>query len=97
MKRSDGSDWELGAGGFGRVFKALRNGAQPVAVKVLTVRSTRVCLLVGGGEDLPGWAAQRQAASPAAAQVPESGVASAPSHSHHHHPCSLAPKRATWL
>ncbi|KAI3437798.1 hypothetical protein D9Q98_000245 [Chlorella vulgaris] len=35
MKRADGSDWELGAGGFGRVYKALRNGAQPVAVKVL--------------------------------------------------------------
>lgn len=38
MKRPEGSDWELGCGGFGKVFKALRNGAQPVAVKVLTVR-----------------------------------------------------------
>eukprot|EP00887_Chlorella_sp_A99_P003887 scaffold11.g3887.t1 len=35
MKRPDGSDWELGSGGFGRVYKALRNGVQPVAVKVL--------------------------------------------------------------
>jgi serine/threonine protein kinase len=35
MKRPDGSDWELGTGGFGKVYKALRNGAQPVAVKVL--------------------------------------------------------------
>jgi hypothetical protein len=37
MKRPDGSLWELGAGGFGRVFKAIRNGVQPVAVKVLVV------------------------------------------------------------
>ncbi|GAB4814550.1 hypothetical protein N2152v2_001596 [Parachlorella kessleri] len=37
MKRPDGSDWELGTGGFGKVFKALRNGVQPVAVKVLLV------------------------------------------------------------
>ncbi|EFN54023.1 hypothetical protein CHLNCDRAFT_136066 [Chlorella variabilis] len=42
-KRPDGSDWELGSGGFGkarlaaaeRVYKALRHSAQPVAVKVL--------------------------------------------------------------
>ncbi|KAI7838603.1 hypothetical protein COHA_007611 [Chlorella ohadii] len=34
-KRPDGSDWELGSGGFGKVYKALRHGAQPVAVKVL--------------------------------------------------------------
>lgn len=37
MKRADGSDWELGCGGFGKVYKAMRNGAQPVAVKVLNV------------------------------------------------------------
>jgi hypothetical protein len=37
MKRPDGSEWELGAGGFGKVYKALRNGVQPVAVKLLTV------------------------------------------------------------
>ena len=35
MKRPDGTDWQLGSGGFGTVFKALRNGVQPVAVKVL--------------------------------------------------------------
>ena len=37
MKRPDGSEWELGSGGFGKVYKALRNGVQPVAVKVLSV------------------------------------------------------------
>eukprot|EP00887_Chlorella_sp_A99_P002361 scaffold10.g2361.t1 len=31
-RRPDGSEWELGTGGFGRVYKALRNHAQPVAV-----------------------------------------------------------------
>lgn len=35
LKRSDGSEWRLGAGGFGTVYKAMRNGVQPVAVKVL--------------------------------------------------------------
>lgn len=38
MKRSDGTDWEIGAGGFGKVYKAMRNGVQQVAVKVLAVR-----------------------------------------------------------
>lgn len=38
MKRPDGSDWELGTGGFGKVYKAMRNGVQPVAVKKLLVR-----------------------------------------------------------
>ncbi len=37
MKRPDGSEWELGSGGFGKVYKALRNGVQPVAVKMLSV------------------------------------------------------------
>ena len=36
-KRPDGSDWELGSGGFGMVYRGLRNGVQPVAVKVLAV------------------------------------------------------------
>ncbi|KAI3425130.1 hypothetical protein D9Q98_008902 [Chlorella vulgaris] len=35
LKRADGTDWQLGAGGFGTVYKAMRNGVQPVAVKVL--------------------------------------------------------------
>jgi Protein kinase domain len=37
MKRPDGSgaDWELGRGAWGRVYKALRGGVQPVAVKEL--------------------------------------------------------------
>ena len=39
LKRSDGSEWRLGAGGFGTVYKAMRNGVQPVAVKVLGVVS----------------------------------------------------------
>ncbi|KAI7837019.1 hypothetical protein COHA_009097 [Chlorella ohadii] len=37
-KRPDGSDWVLGSGGFGKVFKALRHGVQPVAVKIIPVR-----------------------------------------------------------
>ncbi len=39
LKRSDGGEWRLGAGGFGTVYKAMRNGVQPVAVKVLGVVS----------------------------------------------------------
>jgi hypothetical protein len=35
LTRPDGSAWELGAGGHGAVYKALRGGVQPVAVKVL--------------------------------------------------------------
>ena len=35
MRRPDGSEWELGSGGFGKVYKALRNGVQEVAVKVI--------------------------------------------------------------
>ena len=34
MKRADGSDWVLGSGGFGSVYKALMNGFDVVAVKV---------------------------------------------------------------
>lgn len=30
-KREDGSLWHLGGGSFGQVFKAIRNGVQPVA------------------------------------------------------------------
>lgn len=39
MKRPDGSDWLLGSGAHGLVYKALRNGATPVAVKKLSARS----------------------------------------------------------
>lgn len=35
LQRPDGSLWQLGSGGFGTVFKALRNGVTTVAVKVL--------------------------------------------------------------
>ncbi|KAK9796974.1 hypothetical protein WJX73_004151 [Symbiochloris irregularis] len=35
VKGPDGSRLELGSGAFGTVYKALRNGVQPVAVKVL--------------------------------------------------------------
>lgn len=45
MKRADGGDWELGSGGFGRVYKALRDGVQPVAVKVLPVSHRDVTLV----------------------------------------------------
>lgn len=34
-KRPDGTDWILGQGGFGKVYKAMRDGVHPVAVKVL--------------------------------------------------------------
>jgi hypothetical protein len=40
LTRPDGSAWELGAGGHGAVFKALRGGVQPVAVKVLRAGRT---------------------------------------------------------
>ena len=33
--RPDGTPWELGSGAFGRVFRGLRGGVQPVALKVL--------------------------------------------------------------
>lgn len=36
-KREDGSDWLLGHGGFGEVYKGLRSSVQDVAVKVLTI------------------------------------------------------------
>uniref|UniRef100_A0A1D2A5N4 Protein kinase domain-containing protein n=2 Tax=Auxenochlorella protothecoides TaxID=3075 RepID=A0A1D2A5N4_AUXPR len=39
VKRPDGSPWQLGSGGFGTVYKALRNGVQPVAVKMLSAVS----------------------------------------------------------
>ncbi|KAK9786673.1 hypothetical protein WJX73_005253 [Symbiochloris irregularis] len=34
-KRPDGSNWELGSGAFGKVYKALRGGTTIVAVKVM--------------------------------------------------------------
>jgi hypothetical protein len=40
-KRPDGSDWMIGSGAFGQVYKAFRNKVQPVAVKVMKV--TPVC------------------------------------------------------
>ncbi|KAG7667074.1 putative serine/threonine-protein kinase [Nannochloris sp. 'desiccata'] len=37
--RPDGSEHIIGSGGFGKVYKALRNGVQPVAVKVIPTSS----------------------------------------------------------
>ena len=34
-KKADGSDWVLGSGAFGAVYKATMNGVDTVAVKVL--------------------------------------------------------------
>ena len=34
LKKADGSDWILGSGGFGSVYKAQMNGVNIVAVKV---------------------------------------------------------------
>ena len=34
-KRKDGSDWVLGAGTYGKVYKGVRGGVQDVAVKML--------------------------------------------------------------
>ncbi|KAK9842862.1 hypothetical protein WJX74_003558 [Apatococcus lobatus] len=34
--RPDGTDWILGAGGFGRVYKGILHGSTPVAVKFIT-------------------------------------------------------------
>ena len=41
LKRPSGEDWLVGQGAFGRVYKALRNGVQTVAVKVLLVVRAR--------------------------------------------------------
>ena len=35
MKRSDGTDWELGAGNFGKVMRGVRGDVQPVAIKTM--------------------------------------------------------------
>lgn len=35
LKRPDGTPWKLGSGSFGAVFRGLRDGVQPVAVKVV--------------------------------------------------------------
>eukprot|EP00884_Botryococcus_braunii_P017069 jgi/Botrbrau1/4045/Bobra.152_3s0006.1 len=40
VKRPDGSDWILGTGAFGTVYRALMNGVQPVAVKVMESQDT---------------------------------------------------------
>lgn len=33
VKRSDGTDWELGTGNFGKVLRGIRGEVQPVAIK----------------------------------------------------------------
>lgn len=38
-KKADGSLWRLGKGGFGEVFKGLRDGADEVAVKIIRLTS----------------------------------------------------------
>ena len=39
-KRLDGSLWRLGKGGFGEVFKGLKDGVDEVAVKVIRIKNT---------------------------------------------------------
>jgi len=39
-RRPDGNLWHLGAGSYGQVFKAMRGGVQPVAVKVFPSDAT---------------------------------------------------------
>ena len=39
-KRLDGSLWRIGKGGFGEVFKGLKDGVDEVAVKVIRIQST---------------------------------------------------------
>ncbi len=38
-KKADGSLWRLGKGGFGEVFKGLRDGVDEVAVKIIRINS----------------------------------------------------------
>lgn len=35
LRRSDGSPWRLGTGSYGTVYRGLRDGVQPVAVKIV--------------------------------------------------------------
>lgn len=39
-KRLDGSLWRLGKGGFGEVFKGMKDGVDEVAVKVIRIKNT---------------------------------------------------------
>ena len=41
-KKEDGSLWRLGQGGFGEVFRGLKDGVDQVAVKVIRLRSSSV-------------------------------------------------------
>lgn len=43
-KRADGTLWRLGKGGFGEVFKGLKDSVDEVAVKVIRIQSTPVAI-----------------------------------------------------
>lgn len=44
-RRPDGAPWSLGKGGFGEVFKGLRDGVDEVAVKIIRISNCTPCVI----------------------------------------------------